>query len=392
MARGYVDLEQMLLSESDEELLGIIRREQAAEAGAPLSGALQRLMFIRAGRITDHASVDASQFPPKYSDAQASAAVGGSVFRHTFGQRAQAFGFDNSGVPIAVKLQPAMTATPVSISVPVVKHEETLQEGASEAEDVDMEADAAATPVATLASATNCSPTGSTIMIKKEVVVKQEPVHIHELNTSPVTPERPQPVLRTRSQAECKSPQIPAAFASPSATSNEVLHTPLRRTKSTPDRSAFSSPPTSFLAGKSNFVSLDRVSSLESVLSRCSGEHNQFEGSQFRSMSPADELEKVAALHSKGSGKMEKLEWKISPNRGSNLPNGIGLESPMNSLKPTGGAYPLVDSDVKGEAALPPRYIKGPSDTEKRRVHSSTFQSFARSFSFTSAPSSSAHD
>jgi hypothetical protein len=78
----------------------------------------------------------------------------------------------------------------------------------------------------------------------------------------------------------------------------------------------------------------------------------------MRSLSPADELEKMAASGSKTSMTMLRGNFQVSP----------GHET-----------VPL----VKPTAVLPPPYFRGALDSpEKRRAHSKTFNSFAQSLSF----------
>lgn len=446
---GHVDLEHMLLSESDEELLGLIRQEQAAERGGLLCDPLRRRVFaIRAGRIAADGAIDAAQFPPKYSgDTAAEAANGRSVFRHTFGERSQRFGFagaNNNTVnqvslhPVAVataakSTSPVTTTTAVTSpraldAMPTCDAASSEQESQNEEdEDVDMEVDATATPVVAVATSAHCSPTGIAITIKQEVI-KDEPVAFKReaFDFTPMTPVRPQPIARPVDPSSFASPDVTITSAS---TCEETFHTPLQRSMSSPASSAFLSPSTTSLAEKTSFVSLDRMASIGDAgfaHNHSSSENNLLHASQFRSMSPADELEKVAALHDKGTlGKLDKVEWNSSPGSTRRGDRDDGSDSDkseqMKSTRSVEGNAdrPSIAVVVAGSPAtpLPPRYIKGecsfsfslvlylyfgvaltlrvfwnatgPTDKEKRRVHSSTFQSFARSFSFSSAPSSS---
>lgn len=442
----------MLLSESDEELLGLLRQEQAAESGGLLQDPLRRRVFaIRAGRVATDGAVEAAELPPKYVSDGVSATVesGRSVFRHTFGERSQRFGFAGATRHVVSHAcaQPGAAEARATAATSTVSLETTAQvtspypfdatQGAAsperetheaEDEDVDMEADEPPAPVvAAAAASSHCSPTGDDIAIKQELIIKDEPAAFKQqaLVVTPVTPVRPQPIAH---------PSAPVSLApsdAPAVSSPEMFRTPLRRSMSSPSPSVFSSPPPTSLSKKTSFVSLDRMASIDGLgfaHGHSSSENDLLNASQFRSMSPADELEKVAALHDKGTlGKLDKVEWRSSPGsaQSSSHPSGSGSEEDQHEqLKimksPEGSAdRPSIAVVVSGSPAtpLPPRYIKGecsvllagpsvslcnatdavipflndpgPTDKEKRRVHSSTFQSFARSFSFSNAPSSS---
>lgn len=297
---GYVDLEQMLLSESDEELLALIQREAASAAGGPLH---RRVFAIRNGRIvTTEESADASRFPPKYilvhpASSSSSPLKRRSVYCRTFGERSQAFGFASCSTV------PSTSVAKVAPSVP------------TEDEDIEMneEPEAVSTPLPSAGSpfavAWNSAESVDPVVIKQEVVETQ----LSQTVDAPVTPIRPTPIARP----------VPVG-------NEEMLRTPLRRSMSSPVAAGWASPPVS----ANSFVSLDRML----TPSQADTESLALEPTQYRSMSPADEFEKVSALHSKGSlGRVDRLEWKISSRREINED---GRQSP-------------------GEAALPPRYFKG---------------------------------
>ncbi|OWZ01256.1 hypothetical protein PHMEG_00027398 [Phytophthora megakarya] len=151
----------------------------------------------------------------------------------------------------------------------------------------------------------------------------------------------------------------------------EVPSTPervLKKARSLEEEQNFSSPMqrTHSLADLSSplstsFVSLESMMATPlSTTSRSTAEMPVM----MRSLSPADELEKMAASGSKTSmPKMNMLRgnFQVSPGQDS---------------------VPL----VKPTAVLPPPYLRGAMDSpEKRRAHSKTFNSFAQSLSFSFA-------
>jgi len=392
--RSHVDLEHMLLSESDEELLGLLRQEQAAETGGLLQDPLRRRVFaIRAGRVATDGVVEATDLPPKYSGGvSAKVESGRSVFRHTFGERSQRFGFAGATRHDVshFRAQPAAAAAGAAAGETVATLTASLETTAqvaspyhfdstlgaassereiheAEEEDVDMEADESPAPVAVVTANSYCSPAGVDISIKQEVVIKDEPAAFkHEvLDVTPVTPVRPQPIAH---------PSAPVSLASsdtPAASSPAMFHTPLRRSMSSPSPSVFSSPPSTSLSEKTSFVSLDRMASIDGLgfaHGHSSSENNLLNASQFRSMSPADELEKVAALHDKGTlGKLDKVEWRASPASAQSNSHGSGSEEDQSEqlkiMRSSEGSAdrPSIAVVVSGSPAtsLPPRYIKG---------------------------------
>ncbi|GMF32111.1 unnamed protein product [Phytophthora lilii] len=133
---------------------------------------------------------------------------------------------------------------------------------------------------------------------------------------------------------------------------DEMFSSPLHRSQSL---SAVSSP-----LSTTSFVSLESMMATPLSTTSRSSAHVE-KPVMMRSLSPADELEKMAASGSKTSmPKMNMLRgnFQVSP----------GHES-----------VPL----VKPTAVLPPPYFRGALDSpEKRRAHSKTFNSFAQSLSF----------
>ncbi|KAL4140732.1 hypothetical protein PRNP1_015012 [Phytophthora ramorum] len=146
------------------------------------------------------------------------------------------------------------------------------------------------------------------------------------------------------------------------ATPQRVLH----KSRSVEEDDMFSSPlhrSQSFSAVSSplstSFVSLESL--MATPLSMTSRTTHPEKPAMMRSLSPADELDKMAASGSKTS--MPKM----------NMLRGNFQVSPGHDTVPL----------VKPTAMLPPPYFRGALDSpEKRRAHSKTFNSFAQSLSF----------
>ncbi|DAZ93157.1 TPA: hypothetical protein N0F65_006356 [Lagenidium giganteum] len=92
-------------------------------------------------------------------------------------------------------------------------------------------------------------------------------------------------------------------------------------------------------------------------------------------ISPAATFNKVSVVHAKDTpGKVDKFEWRIRSK--------ATMASPRTDLLACGDD---ADSSSASSAAdsLPPRYFRAVTGSPtKRRVHSTTFGAFARSFSF----------
>ncbi|ETL99672.1 hypothetical protein L917_03507 [Phytophthora nicotianae] len=229
------------------------------------------------------------------------------VLRHTFGsgKRLQGFGFGEGAVMDQNQQQDIDMAdgrsTPAMDAELSVKHEVLAAEHA--------------TAVAEMAQT----------LPQPVMVIKQEVV--------PPTPERV--VHKPRSLEE-----------------DQIFSSPLQRSQSF---SAVSSP-----LSTTSFVSLESMMATPlSTTSRSSTHHEM--PVMMRSLSPADELEKMTASGSKTS--MPKM----------NMLRGNFQVSPGHDTVPL----------VKPTAVLPPPYLRGALDSpEKRRAHSKTFNSFAQSLSF----------
>ncbi|KAL3663884.1 hypothetical protein V7S43_011295 [Phytophthora oleae] len=133
---------------------------------------------------------------------------------------------------------------------------------------------------------------------------------------------------------------------------DQIFSSPLHRSQAL---SAVSSP-----LSTTSFVSLESLMATPLSTTSRSAAHPEMPV-MMRSLSPADELEKMAASGSKTS--MPKM----------NMLRGNFQVSPAHDTAPL----------VKPTAALPPPYLRGGRDSpEKRRAHSKTFNSFAQSLSF----------
>lgn len=185
----------------------------------------------------------------------------------------------------------------------------------------------------------------------EEIVIKSEP---------PVTPVRP------RCSPAVLSTQIDS-FQTPQRSSQSVATT---------TQSSLPSEDSAFRTPAHGVASLS--SSAASV-----GAHTNTNTTNQHAISPAPSFDKVAVVHAKDTpGKVDRFEWTIRA-------------SPVmtRSASVSGAKRALVaDDDLPSPPTpttasdLPPRYLRGAaSSPQKRRVHSSTFGSFARSFSFTDA-------
>ncbi|KAF4134001.1 hypothetical protein GN958_ATG16808 [Phytophthora infestans] len=131
-----------------------------------------------------------------------------------------------------------------------------------------------------------------------------------------------------------------------------IYSSPLQRSQSL---SAVSSP-----LSTTSFVSLESMMATPLSTTSRSSTHSE-KPVMMRSLSPADELEKMATSGSKTS--MPKM----------NMLRGNFQVSPGHDTVPL----------VKPTAVLPPPYLRGAlASPEKRRAHSKTFNSFAQSLSF----------
>ncbi|POM81514.1 hypothetical protein PHPALM_505 [Phytophthora palmivora] len=178
--------------------------------------------------------------------------------------------------------------------------------------------------------------------VKQEVLAVEQAVAVTDMTQNvedsfikqevPLTPERM--LQKSRSLEE------------------EIFNSPMHRSQSL---SAVSSP-----LSTTSFVSLENIMATPLSTTSRSTAHTEMPV-MMRSLSPADELEKMAASGFKTS--MPKM----------NMLRGNFQVSPGHDTVPL----------VKPTAVLPPPYLRGASDSpEKRRAHSKTFNSFAQSLSF----------
>jgi hypothetical protein len=286
------DIEQMLLSGSDEALQSHHQHETA-----PGQGCNCRNFAIRANHV------QAQQ--ERIAAAQA-AKDQKRVLHHTFGSGKRLQGFD-------------------------------FGEGAvmdqSQQQDVEM-ADGRTTPAIGA---------GLELHVKQETLAAQHAAAVAEMLQA--VPE-PEPLAI---KTEVPSTPDRMLHKSRSLEEDQIFSSPLNRSQSL---SAVSSP-----LSTTSFVSLESMMATPlSTTSRSSAYPEM--PVMMRSLSPADELEKMAASGSKTSMTMLRGNFQVSP----------GHET-----------VPL----VKPTAVLPPPYFRGALDSpEKRRAHSKTFNSFAQSLSF----------
>jgi hypothetical protein len=168
-------------------------------------------------------------------------------------------------------------------------------------------------------SATACSSVDAHMMDETESEAEEEQQQGEDKVEIKMEPET--------SRAEVHTP----VRTDTTATASDAFQTPLRRVASH-DPCSFLTPSTTALCSSVSTTS----------------------GTASTSMSPAPSFDKVAVIHATDSrGKVDKFEWTVRSRSSSSV--------------------------VAQDTTLPPPYL---SDATKRRVHSSTFGSFARSFSF----------
>ncbi|KAJ0396108.1 hypothetical protein ATCC90586_005509 [Pythium insidiosum] len=165
------------------------------------------------------------------------------------------------------------------------------------------------------------------------------------------TPQRRRPRSSITS-SKATTPLLARNTSTDAASSSPA--TPLRRTVSTPCSHAFLTPVTPA--------------------------NNGAKSASF-SVSP---FEKAALVHAKDTpGKVDKFEWRIRSN------DGRQSRVPGATFLPVGAAACEHKQSTADALSLPPPYLHTADPSEsRRRVHSTTFGAFARSFSFTSTPTS----
>ncbi|KAG3246455.1 hypothetical protein PI124_g8815 [Phytophthora idaei] len=290
-------------AEADIEQMLLCGSEEALHSHhqhqtAPGQGCQCRNFAIRASRVqTQQERVAAASVATKDQK---------RVLRHTFGagKRLQGFGFGEGAVMDQSQQQDIEMAD--GRSTPAIYAGLTVKQEMLAAEHVAAVAEMAHTLPEPI------------VVIKQEVVVP--------------TPER---VLHRSRSLE-----------------DQIFSSPLHRSQSL---SAVSSPLSS-----TSFVSLESMMATPLSTTSRSSAHPEMPV-MMRSLSPADELEKMTASGSKTS--MPKM----------NMLRGNFQVSPGHDTVPL----------VKPTAVLPPPYLRGAMDSpEKRRAHSKTFNSFAQSLSF----------
>ncbi|RLN72291.1 hypothetical protein BBJ28_00010289 [Nothophytophthora sp. Chile5] len=308
LGEAEVDIEQMLLSEAELGLTGSTLHHQ--HETAPGQGCHCRTFAIHANRVQ-----------AQQERTVAAAAKGKRrVLRHTFGSgtRLQGFAFGDGS-------------------------QQPLQNG-----DVEMADDGCPASSAPLAAASNVAMETNREFVNTGIIEQTTPVVVVKQETIESSVSIKQEVLSTPKYV----PQQPSWGPKSPEAGSEPFHTPLRRSSSMP---AGSSP-----LSTSSFVSLESVMATPlSTISRSTA--HPATPVMMRSLSPADELEKVAMGGAKSSlAKMNVVRgnFQVSPGQDS---------APL--VKPT--------------PTLPPPYFRGALDSpEKRRAHSKTFNAFAQSLSF----------
>ncbi|KAG2824888.1 hypothetical protein PC116_g6736 [Phytophthora cactorum] len=191
----------------------------------------------------------------------------------------------------------------------------------------------------------------STPAIYTGLTVKQEMLAAeHAAAVAEMAHTLPEPILVIKQEVVAPTPE--RVLHRSRSLEDQIFSSPLHRSQSL---SAVSSPLSS-----TSFVSLESMMATPLSTTSRSSAHPEMPV-MMRSLSPADELEKMTASGSKTS--MPKM----------NMLRGNFQVSPGHDTVPL----------VKPTAVLPPPYLRGAMDSpEKRRAHSKTFNSFAQSLSF----------
>lgn len=398
-ATAFVDMEQMLLSESEaflsahfgggatmDEMLRRLDGEDARGAVSEVQGlraeltaqhfrhtlansdTYDRLVLLKQAIAAGSASA-IFNMPPRYFESAASSPQKRRVHRRTFGERQHTFAFSGatSEATASVKYENSSVVPLSAACVVATPRDERVR---IKDESVGIAA-AAPVPVAVPAVAVVADPVAQ----DQDVEMEQEDddAEDDELFRAFTPVPAPSFVGFRSITDDCRLETDDAAVAS--------LRTPLRPTLSQEPAQQRTPLPHQTLAS--------------------------------RSMSPADAFDKVAGLVQvarDSPGRLGQFEWRIGDPQAAHIAASQRTPATMTGLKkrrPTlaaqlGSADTTDDWEEKAEsvcgevavavaAPLPPRYFRGgTSSPQKRRAHSTTFGSFARSFSFTgSAPSDS---
>ncbi|GAB9469387.1 hypothetical protein Gpo141_00006666 [Globisporangium polare] len=423
---GFVDIEQMLLSESEEfltahfantsdELLHeqllhgergnagdseqqqrMIRAEltarhflHAQSNGNGATDQQQRLVLLKQAIASSSLSSSSIfNMPPKYFEGGVqSSPQKRRVHRRTFGERTQPFAFGTSNDAFAFKGE-GQAAQASNIDY----HQHNNSSSRSEA----TVSDENSPP----------PPPSDEVRIKEEIVADTGVTQAHtvtlemtELEAECMDEDHNDDEQKATAAIDSRA-QTPVTFTSftgfrsisddhhqdDAAHEEEALRTMLQ----TPLRRSLSSPAPSQAA--------EQFTPQQQQLSG---------GYASRSMSPADAFEKVAVVVQvvkDSPGRVDKFEWRIGstqqqsdekkakkrPNLSTQLGTADASLNDDQAFADSQQQDTRESSTSTATAALPPRYFRGvTSSPQKRRVHSTTFGSFARSFSFTgSAPPS----
>lgn len=432
---GFVDIEQMLLSESEEFLTAHfantsdeLLHEQLlyGESGNDSEQHQQRMIraeltarhFLHA-QSNDNGGADQQQrlvllkqaiassslssssifnMPPKYFEGGVqSSPQKRRAHRRTFGERTQPFAFGNSN---AVAFKGEGQVAQAALAGEYSYNQHTTSSNMSEA----------------IVNDENCPPPPSIssavpsdeVRIKEEIIADISVMQSHTVDLELTESEAEymdegynddeQKAAALDSRAQTPVPFAPfTGFRSISDDNHHHEHDDnanqedsLRTTLRTPLRRSLSSPAPSSQTTEQQFTPQQQLSG----------------GYASRSMSPADAFEKVAVVVqvvTDSPGRVDKFEWRIGSTRQEQHGDEKKAKKRPNLSTQLGTADVNLDDESSADsqaqdtnksssktAALPPRYFRGvTSSPQKRRVHSTTFGSFARSFSFTgSAPPS----
>lgn len=425
---GFVDIEQMLLSESEEfltahfantsdELLhaqllhGDSEQMNQQQQQRMIRAELTARHFLHAQSNGDSTTTDQQQrlvllkqaiassplssssifnMPPKYFEGGGtSSPQKRRAHRRTFGERTQPFAFGNSNA-FAYKQEDQVTQAAVG-GYSYHQHTSTREATVSDENSPPSPPTPSATPA-------------NEVRIKEEIVLDTGVTQSHtvalemseSMDEGDQDDEQNTAAMALDSRAQ--TPVTLSLFTGFRSITDDDHHQhdkqnvheeeALRTTFRTPLRRSLSSPAPSSQAAEQQFTP----------------QQQQLSGGDYtsRSMSPADAFEKVAVVVQvvkDSPGRVDKFEWRIGSTRQQQNDETKAKKRPNLSTQ-LGTADASHDNDQSfaeaqdasesSSAALPPRYFRGvTSSPQKRRVHSTTFGSFARSFSFTgSAPPS----
>ncbi|TMW59006.1 hypothetical protein Poli38472_007151 [Pythium oligandrum] len=359
---GFVDIEQMLLNDSDDavmaQLAQLERPIQSLDEETTTMGKRKRgdgfcQLPIKDKQVVlpSHASahVDEQQrhldiaatLPPKYVLSESSP-LKRRVYRRTFGERAACFAFAGAST--------RSVTTCTETSTPAKRPRKTLAPATTTMPTVPPAVPAPVSSRRTLfKEAVNPAP----LRVVKAVIEEEE----EETKEEKEAPKDKKTAIKTEEV-------------------NDPLTTPVRprRRPLATSSSRQSDPVTTPCTPAMSIVIFETP---VPAITRAS--------KAFKSISPTTHFDKATVIHAKDTpGKVDKFEWTI---RSSSPTTVITSVMPIKADKVEEKSVSTPALDVASVAALlPPPYLRGPSSSpEKRRVHSTTFGSFARSFSFTAS-------